>query len=230
MNTEDTTRVNKFLAHATGLSRREIDNAVSAGRITINGSPAAMGAQVGPDDVVMFDGKPISPQQAYTYLMLNKPVGYVCSRRRQGDTPTIYELLNPDQQRLKAVGRLDRDSSGILLLTDDGDFAHQMTHPSFAKRKVYEIKLDRDLEPLHQQMINDYGVTLEDGQSKLQLERLSEDERWSWRVVMSEGRNRQIRRTFAALGYTVTRLHRTAFGPYTLEDLASGECRIASKL
>ncbi|HAC55868.1 TPA: ribosomal large subunit pseudouridine synthase B, partial [Candidatus Saccharibacteria bacterium] len=151
-----------------------------------------------------------------TYLLLNKPVGYVCSRRRQGDTPTIYELLNPDQQRLKAVGRLDRDSSGILLLTDDGDFAHQMTHPSFAKRKVYEIKLDRDLEPLHQQMINDYGVTLEDGQSKLQLERLSEDERWSWRVVMSEGRNRQIRRTFAALGYTVTRLHRTAFGPYTL--------------
>ncbi|HAC55867.1 TPA: hypothetical protein DCF80_00050, partial [Candidatus Saccharibacteria bacterium] len=73
MNTEDTTRVNKFLAHATGLSRREIDNAVSAGRITINGSPAAMGAQVGPDDVVMFDGKPISAQQAYTYLLLNKP-------------------------------------------------------------------------------------------------------------------------------------------------------------
>jgi len=147
MNTDDTTRVNKFLAHATGLSRREIDNAITAGRVTINSKPAAMGAQVSDADTVLFDGKPVTAQQTYTYLLLNKPVGYVCSRRRQGDTPTIYELLGPEQQRLKAVGRLDRDSSGILVLTDDGDFAHQMTHPKFAKRKVYEIKLDRDLEP-----------------------------------------------------------------------------------
>lgn len=112
---------------------------------------------------------------------------------------------------LKPVGRLDKDSSGILLFTNDGDFAHTMTHPSFHKQKTYEITLDKDLEPLHQQMINDYGVQLDDGPSKLILERRSETNRTDWTVLMHEG-NRQICRTFAALGYTVTKLHRTVFG------------------
>ena len=225
MDTEGTTRVNKYIAHATGLSRREVDNAISAGRVTVNGVRAAMGSQVGPADTVQLDGKAVGGGQShdYTYLMLHKPVGYVCSRRRQGEYPTIYELLSDDQQKLKAVGRLDRDRSGLLLLTDDGDLAHRMTHPKFQKRKVYEVELDAELEPLHQQMINDYGVTLEDGQSKLTLERLSDDNRTEWRVMMSEGRNRQIRRTFAALGYTVVRLHRTGFGPYALQGLAEGK-------
>ena len=232
MNTADTTRVNKYIAHATGLSRREVDNAISAGRVTINGEKAAMGSQIGPTDTVQLDGKAIGgglPHE-YTYLMMHKPVGYVCSRRRQGEYPTIYELLSDDQQKLKAVGRLDRDSSGLLLLTDDGDLAHRMTHPKFQKRKVYEVELDTELEPLHQQMINDYGVTLEDGQSKLTLERMSDDNRTEWRVTMSEGRNRQIRRTFAALGYTVVKLHRTDFGPYTLGNLESGRTTATSLL
>lgn len=223
MTEAGTTRVNKLIAHAIGLSRREVDNAIAAGRVTVNGERAAMGAQVSPKDVVMLDGKPIDTQSNYTYLMLHKPAGYVCSRRRQGDYPTIYELLTPEQSKLKAVGRLDRDSSGLLLLTDDGDFAHQMTHPKFQKRKVYEVELDNELAPLHQQMINDHGVTLEDGHSRLTLERLSDDHRKAWRVIMSEGRNRQIRRTFGALGYTVTKLHRTDFGPYALGDLAEGK-------
>lgn len=226
MTENDTTRVNKLVAHATGLSRREVDNAIQAGRVMVNGKKAAMGAQVSDSDVVLLDGKPIGAQTSYTYLVLNKPVGYVCSRRRQGDFPTIYELLPEAQRKLKAVGRLDRDSSGLLLLTDDGDLAHRMTHPKFQKRKVYEVLLDHELEPLHQQMINDHGVMLEDGHSKLTLERLSDNERASWRVIMNEGRNRQIRRTFAALGYTVTRLHRTDFGPYTLGDLPEGSTTV----
>lgn len=223
METPGTTRVNKYIAHATGLSRREVDNAITAGRVTVNGQKAAMGSQVNPGDDVQIDGKTVGTAHSYTYLILNKPVGYVCSRRRQGEYPTIYELLPSDQQKLKAVGRLDRDSSGILLLTDDGDLAHRMTHPKFQKRKVYEITLDNELEPLHQQMINDHGVTLEDGHSKLTLERMSDYNRLQWRVMMSEGRNRQIRRTFAALGYTVIKLHRTDFGPYALGELASGK-------
>lgn len=223
MTSDGTTRVNKLIAHAIGLSRREVDNAIAAGRVTVNGERAAMGAQVSPTDVVLLDGKPIGSQENYTYLMLHKPVGYVCSRRRQGDYPTIYELLAPEQSKLKAVGRLDRDSSGLLLLTDDGDFAHQMTHPKFQKRKVYEVELDNELAPLHQQMINDHGISLEDGESRLTLERLSDENRRQWRVMMSEGRNRQIRRTFLALGYVVTKLHRTDFGPYALDDLAEGK-------
>lgn len=221
-----TTRINKLIAHATGMSRREVDNAIAAGRVTVNGTTAAMGAQVSDTDDVRFDHKPISAQTAYTYLILHKPVGYVCSRRAQGEYPTIYELLEPIHRPLKPVGRLDRDSSGILLLTDDGDFAHRMTHPKFQKRKVYEVTLDHDLEPLHQQMINDHGISLDDGESQLTLERLSDDNRTGWRVMMSEGRNRQIRRTFAALGYTVTTLHRTTFGPYELGSLAAGKSEL----
>jgi 23S rRNA pseudouridine2605 synthase len=106
--------------------------------------------------------------------------------------------------------------------TNDGDFAHSMTHPSFHKTKVYQIGLDRALEPLHQQMIADYGVEIDDGTSKLSLERV-DDTRKNWVVTMSEGRNRQIRRTFGALGYTVTSLHRTSFGPYSLTDLPAGK-------
>lgn len=223
MTDPGTTRINKLIAHATGMSRREVDNAIAAGRVTINGTTAAMGAQASDTDDVRFDQKPINAQTAYTYLVLHKPVGYVCSRRAQGEYPTIYELLEPAHRPLKPVGRLDRDSSGILLLTDDGDFAHRMTHPKFQKRKVYEVALDRDLEPLHQQMINDHGIALDDGESQLTLERLADDNRLEWRVMMSEGRNRQIRRTFSALGYTVTRLHRTDFGPYALGDLAAGK-------
>jgi 23S rRNA pseudouridine2605 synthase len=222
MTTEDTSRVNKLIAHATGMSRREADNAILAGRVTVNGERAAMGAQVSTNDVVLIDGKPVTAQTAYTYLKFHKPVGYVCSRRAQGEYPTIYELLPEEYRKLKPVGRLDRDSSGVLLLTDDGDFAHSMTHPKFQKRKVYEVELDEDLEPLHQQMINDHGITLEDGPSQLTLERLSETNRTQWRVVMSEGRNRQIRRTFASLGYNVTQLHRTDFGNYSLGGIKPG--------
>lgn len=229
MTTEDTARVNKYIAHATGLSRREVDNAISAGRVTINGVKAIMGAQVAPQDTVLMDGKPITGQVHYTYLALHKPVGYVCSRRAQGEYPTIYELLPSHYRALKPVGRLDRDSSGILLLTDDGDFAHTMTHPKFQKQKAYEVELDHELTPLHQQMINDHGVTLEDGPSQLTLERLSDIDRTNWRVTMSEGRNRQIRRTFAALGYTVTKLHRTQFGPYQVGALPSGESQLTER-
>ena len=160
--------------------------------------------------------------------MLNKPVGYVCSRRAQGDSPTIYAILPQAFHHLKPVGRLDRNSSGLLLLTNDGDFAFQMTHPKFVKTKVYSVRLDRDLEPLHQQMISDFGVILEDGPSKLHLERLRDDSRREWRVIMSEGRNRQIRRTFASLGYEVKKLHRTSFGNYSLGDMKPGSYELVT--
>ncbi|MEO5498936.1 MAG: pseudouridine synthase [Candidatus Saccharimonadales bacterium] len=222
MNEADTTRVNKIIAHAIGLSRREVDTAISAGRVTINGQKAVMGSRVRPGDTVLYDGKPITERSNYTYLLLNKPTGYVCSRKRQGDVPTIYELLEPEQTKLKAVGRLDKDSSGLLLLTDDGDFAHRMTHPKFHKQKTYIVALDKDLEPLHQQMISDHGIHLEDGPSKLVLEKLSDTDRAGWRVSMHEGRNRQIRRTFSSLGYEVTALHRTDFGPYSIGSLKPG--------
>lgn len=214
-------RLNKFLATNLGVSRREADNLISAGKVLVNKKPAEIGARVEDDDEVVVDGRVIS-SVSLIYLALNKPAGYVCSRKRQGDTPTMYELLPEKYQSLKSVGRLDKDSSGLILLTNDGDFAFQMTHPKFVKTKIYEARIDRALEPLHQQMIADFGVQLPDGRSQLGLEKL-DDDRTFWRITMSEGRNRQIRRTFEALGYKVTALHRTNFGRYELSGLESGK-------
>lgn len=215
-------RLNKFLAERLGWSRRQADDAIAAGKIIVNDTPAVLGARIDKNDKVCYNGKIVPFLVGYTYLGLNKPVGYVCSRRAQGDSPTIYDLLPQKYHDLKTVGRLDRDSSGLILLTNDGDFAFQMTHPSFTKTKLYEVELDRDLEPLHQQEIADFGVEIGDGVSRLGLSHLDEG-RKRWLVTMSEGRNRQIRRTFGALGYTVKKLHRTQFGPYQLNDLKTGE-------
>ena len=216
-----TTRLNKYLATNFGVSRREADALISDGKVFINDKRAIIGARVEEGDRVEIEGHKVNKEKLI-YLALNKPAGYVCSRRRQGDTPTMYELLPEKYQTLKSVGRLDKNSSGIILLTNDGDFAYQMTHPKFIKTKIYEVEIDRDLAPLHQQMIADFGVQLPDGLSKLGLEKMN-DERTAWRITMSEGRNRQIRRTFDALGYKVVLLHRTNFGKYGLSGLKSGE-------
>lgn len=220
-------RLNRFLAERLGISRRQADELIQRGLVRVNEKQAELGGRVGADDTVevrrgrsAWQAVPWSVD--YVYLAMNKPVGYVCSRRRQDAAPTIYELLPEKYQQLKTVGRLDKDSSGLILLTNDGDFGFQMTHPKFAKHKLYEVELERALEPLHQQMIGDFGVELKDGRSRLGLTKL-DAERRKWLVEMSEGRNRQIRRTFGALRYAVTGLKRLEFGPYRLAGLAPGE-------
>lgn len=221
MNEDSSVRLNKLLALRLGSSRREADDMIAAGNVLVNGKVAAVGSRASDDDVIEVDGSTLGAVPAHQYVMLHKPVGYVCSRKPQGENPTIYELLPSDMASLKPVGRLDKDSSGLILLTNDGDFAHSMTHPKFKKVKIYEVSLSTPLAPLHQQMISDYGVEIGDGTSKLSLER-RDDSRTTWTVTMNEGRNRQIRRTFASLGYEVTALHRTSFGPYSNPELAPG--------
>ena len=258
-------RLNKFLAERLGLSRREADDAIVAGHVTVDGQPAVLGTRIDKSSKVCYNSKIVPFEADFLYIMFHKPVGYVCSRRAQGAAPTLYDLLPPPYRALKTVGRLDKDSSGLILLTNDGDFAYQMTHPSFRKTKVYEVELDHPLAPLHQQMISEYGVMLDDGPSCFKVisgwaadapeggppknaghflgeagaagparRRIVEGEQVRsakkcssshYTVIMHEGRNRQIRRTFAALGYRVTRLHRTGFGPYELGDLPSGGLR-----
>lgn len=220
----DTTRLNKLLALQLGISRREADILIDTGTVTINGKQAELGGRANEFDAITVAGKPIvAKKMPYTYLAFNKPVGYICSRRPQGDSPTIYSIIPHEYHALKPVGRLDRNSSGLLLLTNDGDFAFKMTHPKFAKTKVYHVRIDHDLAPLHQQMISDFGIDLDDGRSQLTLARLNDDRRDEWQVTMSEGRNRQIRRTFAALGYTVKTLHRVQFGNYAIGDMQPGD-------
>jgi 23S rRNA pseudouridine2605 synthase len=215
-------RINRFIALATGISRRAADKTIEQGRVNINGAPAQAASQAGQADNVTLDGKKITASEAATTIILNKPAGYVVSRDGQG-SKTIYDLLPTELHSLKPVGRLDKDSSGLLLLTNDGKLAHELTHPSFQKIKIYEVELNKPLQPLHRQMIAEMGIQLDDGSSKLGLERLEEGNDLAWRVTMHEGRNRQIRRTFAALGYDVIRLHRTQFGNYQLSGLLAGQ-------
>ena len=227
---QKTERLNKFLALQLGISRRQADELIEKGRISINNKTAKLGARFKNDDTIKLGEKIISKNpEEKVYLLFNKPRGYVCSRKKQGENETIYSILPKEFHALKPVGRLDKDSSGLLLLTNDGDFAFQMTHPKFRKIKEYLVSLDTPLQPIHQQMIADFGINLPDGKSQLGLERL-DDSRKNWKVIMSEGRNRQIRRTFSAIGYEVKELHRTIFGSYILpKDLDFGDFRKVEK-
>lgn len=220
-DSDKSSRLNKFLAFHLGCSRREADELIVSGRIKVNGLPAQLGQRVKEGDVVAVDGKTFTADEkpVYTYLLFNKPAGYVCSRRQQGENPTIYSLLPPELHNLKPVGRLDKDSSGLIMLTNDGEFAYKMTHPGFNKLKRYEVSLLTPLDSADIRKINENGVELEDGLSNLAVKHISGNR---YLVDMSEGRNRQIRRTFAALGYKVSRLHRIEFGEFKLGGLKEG--------
>lgn len=207
------------MAQATGISRRSADTAIKQGRVRLNNITASVGDMVSAGDSVTFDGHTLQIALK-TSIMLNKPPGYVSSRIGQG-SKTIYQLLPKQHHDLKPVGRLDKDSSGLLILTNDGDLANQLTHPSYSKTKTYEIELNKPLTQAHQQLITAQGVELEDGISQLKLKQLNSNQ--TWLVIMSEGRNRQIRRTFEALGYKVTKLHRISMGAFSLGSLPSGK-------
>lgn len=212
-------RINRFIAQSTGLSRRSADKAIAQTRVEVNGKIPDQGYLVTDQDVVTLDGHVVKPPDNRQTIILNKPVGYVCSRDGQGSR-TIYGLLPPKFHHLKPVGRLDKDSEGLLLLTNDGQLANQLTHPRYEKEKVYQIKLDKALANDDKEAIMS-GVELYDGISKLILE--SPDKaKVNWRVRMTQGRNRQIRRTFESLNYRVVRLNRIQFGEYILPDLKTG--------
>ncbi|HEY6736948.1 MAG TPA: pseudouridine synthase [Candidatus Saccharimonadia bacterium] len=211
-------RINRFVASATGLSRRAADTAIAAGRVTIDGHTAMPGDAAEASQAVQLDGQPISLPEGFRLVILNKPVGYVSSRTRQGADPTLYQLIPKPFRSLRIAGRLDRDSSGLILLTDDGDTIFRLTHPSFNKLKVYDVALSHDLSAADRDRLA-AGVTLTDGPSKLGIISANGPE---VRVSLSEGRNRQVRRTFGALGYETVRLHRLSIGPYELGDLPEG--------
>ncbi len=220
-------RVNKYVALATGLSRRAADAIIVSQEITVNGMVVTAGYDVQPNDIVKRGKHTLKPKVHSTTILLHKPVGYVCSRNGQG-SKTIYELLPKELHHLKPVGRLDKDSSGLLLMTDDGDLAHQLTHPSFQKEKVYEIELDKPLPAEDFSSITSSGVDIgDDRPSRFLLQKATSkfQNRNSkfWQATLAEGRNRQIRRTFEALDYNVTSLHRIAFGSYKLGNLPEGK-------
>lgn len=215
-------RINKFIALSLDISRRKAEELINSGRIKLNDAPAELTNRVGEDDSVYLDGKQIKLGAGENVvIILNKPLGYVCSHASQGGDSTIFELLPSEYGKLKIAGRLDKDTSGLVVLTNNGDFAHKLTHPSFKKQKTYIAKLKRELTPSELNLIEVSGVDIGDERaSKFKIEKLGN---LNYRLVLEEGRNRQIRRTFKAIGNEVLELHRLSLGEFSLDNLKPGE-------
>jgi 23S rRNA pseudouridine2605 synthase len=213
-------RVNKLIAERLGISRRKADKIIEAGQVTMNGQPITIGQQITDTDTIYIDGQLLPNRQPEITILFNKPIGYVCSKDGQGSN-TIYDILPAKYINLNPVGRLDKDSSGLLLLTNDGNLHQELTHPKYQKEKIYHVILNKALAAEDCKRI-EQGLELEDGISKLSLKSSSLNDK-VWTVAMHEGRNRQIRRTFEKAGYKVMKLHRTNFGNYALDELLSGE-------
>jgi 23S rRNA pseudouridine2605 synthase len=214
-------RLNAWLARAGVASRRGADELIRAGRVTVAGRPAELHTVVGPDDEVRLDGEPLVPQQL-AYVLLHKPAGTVTTARDPQGRPTVVDLVR-HPARVVPVGRLDLDTTGALLLTNDGALAHRLAHPSFEVDKVYVAELDarasdRDLRRLAG------GVVLDDGArtAPAQVRRLRGT---AVELTIHEGRNRQVKRMFEAVGRRVVRLHRRRYAGLTVDGLAPGSWR-----
>ena len=221
-------RLQKLMARSGVSSRRGAEVLILAGRVTVNGRVAQLGWQVdGGLDEVRVDGERIEVDRSDVHVLVHKPVGVVCSLRAQGGRRTVRQLVDlPD--RLFPVGRLDVDSEGLVLLTNDGRLAHRITHPRYGCEKEYRVLLDR--RPSREQMASwRRGVVLDDGRRTLPARVNPEvpvggDESWM-RVILRQGMKRQIRRTAQALGLNVRRLIRVRIGNVSLGNLAAGEWR-----
>jgi len=212
-------RINRFVALATGISRRKADQLIQGCKVFVNDRQAQLSDHVTSADKVVVDKVRIYLPEETTTIMLNKPVGYVCSRNGQG-SKTVYDLIPKEFHHLKPVGRLDKDSSGLLLMTDNGNLAHELTHPKFVKPKKYIVGLNKPLN-VHAFELLDNGVKLSDGLSRMRVK--PTEDPLTYTVEMTEGRNRQIRRTFSELKYAVTSLHRIQFGEFKLSGLELGK-------
>ena len=219
-------RLNRFLAAAGVASRRGADELIASGRVTVNGKTCTdFHFQPAATDHVKLNGK-IVRQRAHVYLALNKPPSFVCTRRDPHVTDTIFDLLPPKFSTLNYVGRLDAQSEGLLLLTNDGDFAQRLTHPRFKIEKEYEVTLDR-LVPreLAQQLLR--GVVL-DGK-RAHVAGVRQIGPAKLRIVLEQGINRQIRRMLERFGFRVKRLVRIRIGNLRLGDLPRGHWRELTK-
>lgn len=216
-------RLQKYLAQAGVASRRAAEQLIVAGRISVNGAVVStLGARVDPErDRVALDGREVRPS-ATEWIALHKPRGHVSTRHDPQGRRTLYDLLPAELHGLFYVGRLDADSEGLVLLTNDGDVAHALLHPRYGVERVYEAEVQGDPPPRVLELLLE-GVQLEDGIARaVHAERLAPGR---VRLTLTEGRKREVRRMLAAVGHPVRRLLRTRYGPVELGSLAPGEWR-----
>jgi len=223
-------RLQKVMAAAGIASRRASELLITAGRVTVNGRVASLGDRVDKDvDVVEVDGERVIVDTTLRYLMLNKPQGVVSTTSDPEGRPTVMDLINLDE-RLYPVGRLDQDTEGLLLLTNDGELANRLLHPSYGVERTYLALVPG---PVRREMMRrlDEGVELDDGPARPKRVRVVEEHRGKalLEVVMTEGRKREVRRMLAAVGLPVERLARVAFGGVELGDLRQGKWRFLDR-
>ncbi len=214
-------RLNAYLARAGVASRRKADELIKAGRVTVNGEPGELNTFVGKHDRVELDGQPLA-RQRLAYVLLHKPAGVVTTASDPHGRPTVVELVSEHETRLVPVGRLDADTTGALLLTNDGELAHRLAHPRYEVEKVYEAEVqgepsDEALRQLEQ------GVELDDGHTApAHARRLGPSH---IELAIHEGRKHQVKRMLEAVGHPVTRLHRSLYAGLSLDGLEPGAWR-----
>ncbi len=213
-------RLNAFLARAGVASRRGADELIKAGRVRVNGEVAGVATYVGGRDRVEVDGSSVAPEPL-AYVLLHKPAGVVTTARDPHGRPTVVHLVDVGR-RVVPVGRLDADTTGALLLTNDGPLAHRLMHPRYGVDKVYEVEVEGAPDDAALTRLRD-GVELDDGRTApARVRRLAASR---LEVTLHEGRKHQVKRMCAAVGHPVTRLHRRAYAGLTLGGLAPGEWR-----
>lgn len=218
-------RLNQYLARCGLGSRRGVERLILEGRVTVNGLPAGrLAFQVSATDAVALDGRPLRPSAGLTVL-LHKPKGFLCTSLDPRGRPTVYDLLPTRWRNLRYVGRLDRESEGLLLFTNDGLLIERLAHPRYKIPKVYEVESDRPLEACRIATLL-RGRCIEGRTARIDSFRVLGPRRV--RVVLHQGLKRQIRLMFAAIGFPVTRLVRIAYGPLLLGSLRAGQYRLLS--
>ena len=219
-------RLNKFLANAGVCSRREADEFIQAGVVTVNGEIVTeLGTKVLRTDEVKFHDQPVTMEKK-VYVLLNKPKDYVTTSDDPQQRKTVMDLVkNACPERIYPVGRLDRNTTGVLLLTNDGDLASKLTHPKFLKKKIYHVHLDKAVTAHDMQQIAE-GITLDDGEIKADaIEYASETDKKQVGIEIHSGKNRIVRRIFESLGYKVTKLDRVQFAGLTKKNVRRGDWR-----
>lgn len=224
-------RINKFIAAYSEYSRRKADELIQKGRVLLNGKPLeTMGIDIDPDkDIIKIDNKIISAKSEKIYLALYKPKGYITTRKDEKNRPTVMDLL-PKIPNLKPVGRLDENTEGLLLVSNDGEFINYFTHPRFEREKEYIAKVKGRLLPQDRQKI-ELGMIVEGRKTypaQIEIIEQSEDETFL-RITIHEGRNRQIRKMFDSLNHPVKYLKRIRIGNITLGNLQKGTHRHLTK-
>lgn len=219
-------RLNKYMANAGICSRREADEYITSGKVKVNGEVVTeLGTKISRNDVVEFDEKVVTPERK-CYVLLNKPKDCVTTSDDPNGRTTVLDLVkNACQERIYPVGRLDRNTTGVLLLTNDGDLASKLTHPKFVKKKIYHVWTDKDITEEDMQRIAD-GIELEDGEIHADaISYVSDTDRNQAGIEIHSGRNRIVRRIFESLGYRVTKLDRVYFAGLTKKNLPRGRWR-----